>query len=271
MNALLTRRRILENRLIRIENVLQNQAEAPLDLAAAKVHLGLLETFGTDCQALEEETLIRYHNNNEFDAHQRDFGNLMERFTNAKVTLLTLLQQQDLLRQQAMLQQQMQNDNNNNMEQQQQRIVEVRLPKLELPRFSGDTLEWPSFYDRFVAAVHAKDINPCLKFEYLASCLVGEAAHAVMNIPITEANYEAAWDLLKKRYHNNRKIATMHLDRLLSVPAIGHDIGQDLRKLVDTTNECMRALRALELPTDGWDFMICNILEQKLDSQTKRQ
>ena len=145
------------------------------------------------------------------------------------------------------------------------------MPKLDLPKFSGDLLEWKTFHDRFVASVHSKQISECLKFEYLSASLLGEAAECIRNIPITDANYLLAWDLLKKRFQNNRKNATLHVKRLLKQPAVGSNVGEGLRRLVYCTNECIRALRVLGLPVDTWDFMVCTVVEEKLDSNTKRQ
>ncbi|XP_066961178.1 uncharacterized protein [Macrobrachium rosenbergii] len=51
----------------------------------------------------------------------------------------------------------------------------VRLPKLELPKFSEVLTEWQSFWDRFVALVDDSDILIISKFCYLQSLLEGEA------------------------------------------------------------------------------------------------
>ena len=36
--------------------------------------------------------------------------------------------------------------------------VDVKLPKLNLPKFSGDVLQWPSFGDQFSVTVHDTDL-----------------------------------------------------------------------------------------------------------------
>lgn len=76
----------------------------------------------------------------------------------------------------------------------------TRLPKLSIPTFSGDTLEWQSFWDCFEAAVHS---NPCLtgvqKLNYLRAQLLGEASKVVAGFPLTNANYEHSVTLLRER------------------------------------------------------------------------
>ena len=43
-------------------------------------------------------------------------------------------------------------------------LSNIRLPKLELPKFSGDLIEWQSFWDRFVALVDENDMPNISKF-----------------------------------------------------------------------------------------------------------
>ena len=74
----------------------------------------------------------------------------------------------------------------------------TRLPKLNIPTFSGDTLQWQSFWDCFQAAVHH---NPSIagvqKLNYLRAQLQGSALHVIAGLPLTNANYEHSVTLLK--------------------------------------------------------------------------
>ena len=66
-----------------------------------------------------------------------------------------------------------------------------RLPKLDLPKFSGNPFGWQTFWDSFQAGVHS---NPKLtgveKLNYLRSLLDGEASRTVSGFTLTNANYE---------------------------------------------------------------------------------
>ena len=56
----------------------------------------------------------------------------------------------------------------------------VRLPRLDLPTFSGNALEWQPFWDGFDAAVHSNPaISEVQKLNYLRSLLRGEASQVV--------------------------------------------------------------------------------------------
>ena len=85
-----------------------------------------------------------------------------------------------------------------------------RLPKLELPTFSGDPLSWQLFWDSFEAAV---DTNPTLspihKFNYLKAQLQGDAARAIAGLPLTEMNYAQSVTLLKQRFGQPEKLTLM--------------------------------------------------------------
>ena len=54
-------------------------------------------------------------------------------------------------------------------------ITDVKLPKLNLPVFNGDVLQWQSFWDQFVAAVDSTDLPDVSKFSYLGASLEGES------------------------------------------------------------------------------------------------
>ena len=77
----------------------------------------------------------------------------------------------------------------------------TRLPKLNIPNFSGESLQWQSFWDCFEAAVHS---NTCLtgvqKLNYLRAQLQGDAAKVVSGFLLSNANYEHSIALLTQRY-----------------------------------------------------------------------
>ena len=78
--------------------------------------------------------------------------------------------------------------------------VEAKLPKLELPTFSGDVTEWTSFWDQFQAVVHASELPDITKFSYILSPLKGAAKAAVQGLALTAAHDKIACDLLRDRF-----------------------------------------------------------------------
>ncbi|XP_065918799.1 uncharacterized protein [Dysidea avara] len=93
-----------------------------------------------------------------------------------------------------------------------------RLPKLTLPTFNGNPLQWQPFWDSFTAGV---DSNPNLthaqKFAYLRAQLEGDASHVTAGFPLTDNNYLPAVTLLQERFGQRYNIIDAHLEALLHV------------------------------------------------------
>ena len=77
----------------------------------------------------------------------------------------------------------------------------LKLPRIELPKFSGDVLKFQNFWDQFEAPVHDNDDLPNVqKFTYLRSVLTGNALQTIEGFEVTGANYQPAVECLKHRY-----------------------------------------------------------------------
>ncbi|KAK5982308.1 hypothetical protein GCK32_015873 [Trichostrongylus colubriformis] len=77
----------------------------------------------------------------------------------------------------------------------------VRLPKFDLPIFTGDIAKFGEFWDVFDSAVHSNRLIPAtIKFHYLRSSLKDDALALVAGYDITEANYELAVSTLRESY-----------------------------------------------------------------------
>ena len=83
---------------------------------------------------------------------------------------------------------------------------EVKLPRLELPKFSGELTEWQSFWDRFEALVDQSELPDISKFSYLQSLLQGEARSVIQGLALSSANYKVACDLLTDRFGRRERI-----------------------------------------------------------------
>ncbi len=64
--------------------------------------------------------------------------------------------------------------------------VSAKLPKLEIPKFSGDKLKWIEFDSIFKATVDSKtNVSEVEKFSYLRSLLQGDALTVIRGHPLT--------------------------------------------------------------------------------------
>ena len=88
---------------------------------------------------------------------------------------------------------------------------------------------------------------------------------------ITDANYEIALTLLRDRYENKRCIVQAHLKLIWSQPSMKCESGLGLQKILETTNEHLRALEELCKPTHAWISLLMFWITQKLDDESKKQ
>ncbi|XP_064093856.1 uncharacterized protein LOC135206369 [Macrobrachium nipponense] len=94
-------------------------------------------------------------------------------------------------------------------------VTNVKLPKLELPKFSGEVTQCQSFWDQYTSHIDATDLPVISKFTYLLSLLEGDAKNLVKGLAHTSANYPVACNLLKERYYKPERIIFAHVQALL--------------------------------------------------------
>jgi len=122
----------------------------------------------------------------------------------------------------------------------------LKLPKLELPKFYGDFLKFQNFWDQYEAAVHNNDnLADVQKFTYLRSVLGGVAYQAIEGFEITGANYTHAVQALKHRYGRKRVIISSLVKSIVKLEAKSNVEAASLRDLHDTLQNRIRALEGL--------------------------
>lgn len=146
----------------------------------------------------------------------------------------------------------------------------VRLPKIDLPKFSGDYLQWPHFFDTFNNLIHEdSNLSKIQKFHYLKSVLVGKAADIVHSLEVSESNYDLAWTLLEQRFNNKRAIVYSHVNALFQIKKTEFESSKSLRDVYDLSKRHIQSLSALGLSSqEQLDAIVINLLTSKLDSET---
>ena len=105
------------------------------------------------------------------------------------------------------------------------------------------------------------------KLAYLKHALNdGSARHVVEGLSGSGDHYKEAVDCLRKRYDRPRLIHKAHVRAILETPPLKDGNGRELRRLHDTVNQHLRALKATEHEPDG--PFITSMLELKLDQNT---
>lgn len=144
----------------------------------------------------------------------------------------------------------------------------VKLPKIDVPVFNGNILNWKSFWEQFFVAVHNRtDISDSEKLVYLRhSVKDGSAKGVIEGLSRSGEHYAEAVECLTSRYDRPRLIHQAHVRKILEVPALKEGSGRELRHLHDTVLQHLRALKAMGYEPSG--PFITSALELKLDTTT---
>ncbi|GFW24348.1 DUF1758 domain-containing protein [Trichonephila clavipes] len=140
-------------------------------------------------------------------------------------------------------------------------VGNFRLPKLSIPQFNGHFKDWINFKDLFVSTVHSQvSISNVEKFQYLKGLLTNEPASLIKHMPISNDSYEEAWQtLLDNRYDNKKQIVQSLIKTFLNQKPISEANWFNLRKLLDTSDECLRGLNALGEQASSKDCWIAGV------------
>ncbi|XP_073821407.1 uncharacterized protein [Musca autumnalis] len=144
------------------------------------------------------------------------------------------------------------------------------LLKITIPKFNGDYLKWPAFFDLFTQLVNNQRIPTVQKMWYLKANLTGEAENLISHISATAENYEAAWEILQDRYNNKRVLVASLIHQLIDQPSTGSSAAS-IKQLHDVTQECLHALKNVGVDTPSWSPILLHLLSKKLDRSIYNQ
>ncbi|VEN51227.1 unnamed protein product [Callosobruchus maculatus] len=143
------------------------------------------------------------------------------------------------------------------------------LPNVELPVFSGDVRQWPTFYEIFRSLIHE---NPSLsssdKIYYLIGKLRGEALSICSGISATGDNYDIIWKTLLETYQDKRFLANSYLSQIFGFKTLRNE--GSLNLFLEKFDSAVSALKKLELP-DLSDYILFYLASSKLDNGTLRE
>ena len=151
------------------------------------------------------------------------------------------------------------------------RQVKVRLPKLEIQKFSGKVHEFQEFWDSFSSAIDQNDeLANVDKFKYLKGLLSESARSVIAGFPLTDSNYLIAVDLLKQRYAKPSMIQHAHINQLVNLtPVFNEDNVIRLRSFRDQVETHFRGLEALSVDKTTYSSIVVPVLMEKLPKQIR--
>lgn len=147
--------------------------------------------------------------------------------------------------------------------------IQQATPLLEIPIFTGKYTQWPTFFDLFSKSIHSNNfLSNGQKMQHLKGKVRGEAERLIQHLNISDSNYDIAWEILTHRYNNPQVLFTTHIETFLNQPSISKQTSHEIKRLYDTTTECINAIHNLGVDTTTWDPLLVHLLTKKLDSDT---
>ena len=141
----------------------------------------------------------------------------------------------------------------------------TKLLKLNSRSLSGEYTQWVSFCDQFTTLVDSKvDMTNVEKLSYLKLSPKRDAALIISSLLVTYATYDIAKQNLEEPFIDNRSVVK-------ALPAIKKETSAELRKLLESMNEHVKALEAMMLPVYQGDAILMYWVLEKLDAESNKQ
>ncbi|XP_031331474.1 uncharacterized protein LOC116162080 [Photinus pyralis] len=145
-----------------------------------------------------------------------------------------------------------------------------KLPEMPLPKFSGDSKEWPRFIECYNSMIHNNpDLSDVNRVHYLLGCLTDNALSVCSGIAPTGENYRIILNALIDKYEDKRSIANSLLDQLLTFKQSSTENVQSLDSFLEKFDPAVTALRKIDIP-DLADYIFAYLALQKLNPETQR-
>ncbi|KAJ8914931.1 hypothetical protein NQ315_016085, partial [Exocentrus adspersus] len=146
----------------------------------------------------------------------------------------------------------------------------MKLRKLELPKFDGNFKNWSTFISLYNGSIHSnQNLTDAEKFEYLLTALSGEPLSMINNITLNDANYSIAYNNLVQHYQDECMLVTYYFEEIINAPKMVGDSPKALKKLLIIFKNNLLALENLKYTLDKFsNFILFHKLCEKVDQET---
>ncbi len=140
-------------------------------------------------------------------------------------------------------------------------IISSQLPKISVPVFNGDPLQYPLWRNSFSALIDNQPLDATTKLNYLNQYVSGKLKQLVEHYMLigTDVAYVKARDVLAERYGNSSVVSTAFINKLRQWPKISPRDAQGLRQFSDFLGK-VKAARPTTLSLGVLDYACENIL-----------
>lgn len=148
---------------------------------------------------------------------------------------------------------------------------ENKLPALRIERFRGQYSNWISWKDHYTTLIHNKtNLDKIQKFNYLIAYTEGEPQELLKHIPINEHNYDLAWDMLNKRYHNERLLVNSFFDKIINY-TVSSNPGENAKNMHDMLHNSYHSIESIIDREGAFDALVIYLMSNKLDKGSRHQ
>ena len=143
----------------------------------------------------------------------------------------------------------------------------AKLPKLEIPKFKGDHIQWESFKQLFQKMIgQKKNLDDTEKFAYLKGQLEEEPHRIIASLPVQGSSYKAAWDILETRFNDQQMLLRKLLDKMNKGDRMNGNSIQNMKEVYDGLMEAVAVIKNMNIPCEELvECIMYYFLERKLD------
>ena len=118
----------------------------------------------------------------------------------------------------------------------------IKRPKLTIPEFLGNALEWPEWSSLFFATVDNSGINDSLKMNHLKNLVTGKAKAAIAGMGYSGEMYRLAWETLSRNFGRTQIILNAQLMQIHAHQFIKPHDSQLILNYSQTISNCVNVL-----------------------------
>ena len=140
----------------------------------------------------------------------------------------------------------------------------TQLKRVQIPIFSGDKRNYPSWKAAFYACIDNAPVTPEYKMLQLRQYVAGEALNAIENLGHSSSAYEAAKDRLERKYGGKRRQIAIFLEDLERFEQIQSCSAEELERFADLLDLTVINLKEAGEHQDLGDGSLYVQLQRKL-------
>ncbi|XP_065174407.1 uncharacterized protein LOC135804458 [Sycon ciliatum] len=150
----------------------------------------------------------------------------------------------------------------------------MQLQKISIPVFDGDKRRFEGWHAAFMACIDAAPMTPETKMLQLRQYLAGEPLRAVESLGYSAGGYNAAKQLLERKYGGERRRIAIHTEELENIKPVRVNKPKDLERFVDLLTVAVSNLRdagrAMELQPGTFYGKLLKKLDRQMLAQYHR-